>query len=718
MISATIKKAAETIVRLDALRKKMATASYLKKKRTAQHNKSRIKERQAAERLIERALEPFFVDQIQSAAAALAAMVAAPEETKSAQQTLPIVFNPNEWNRKLIDTLYPAMVKIAVVGMDGEMRRMGLQIKRGFAATKVFCPTGPGGGVDATCGRGGSSVQIKDLTEGDKKKELSKVLEKISESQTRDSEWQDKNEQHTDALVYISEVLEQDLNLKISQRRDWRFGYAKNSAGDLVAAGSIQFDRESKESTIKDLGSLEKGGGSSVVDLLVQRASEWTGNKKILVEASPTNQGFYEKMGFVVTSSGDEVWMEKVIDNSKTYTGSKSTATDLLSGFDDSNGLLDMGVIDTPYGPVNMAFLFEYPDWMKQAISEFLKESFSEPYWAELNKTTYGDIEKYLQEGIRDGWSIEKMASEMAPQLLEEGRYAKIRGRNIARTEAGHALNGARSMGIDSVIAELAGTGLDIQKLWHSVRGTTTRDDHRAIHGVPADSEGMWTLAGYRCRWPGDTSLPPAQRCNCQCTIESAFGMSDEEARQLIQEHEGTVAKASWSNLRSKVFCPTGPGGGQDPSCSPGKKERSKLLAPLVILGGPPVGQEEFIGYLEKHGQEYTAAPKPKGIKKGVMKQCYMNATKLAISKRELTYVEGLAYTPKLGPMAVAHAWVVDKEGKVIDNTWDEPETCQYFGVPVPTSRLEMWMVKTKVYGIFGGADKASRELIKSGEKP
>ena len=137
-----------------------------------------------------------------------------------------------------------------------------------------------------------------------------------------------------------------------------------------------------------------------------------------------------------------------------------------------------------------------------------------------------------------------------------------------------------------------------------------------------------------------------------------------------------------------------------------------------MVLGGPPVGQEEFISYLEKHGQEYTAAPKPKGIKKGVMKQCYMNATKLAISKRELTYVEGIAYTPKLGKMAVSHAWVVDKEGKVIDNTWDEPETCQYFGVPVPTTRLEMWMIKTKVYGIFGGADKASRELIRSGEKP
>ena len=151
----------------------------------------------------------------------------------------------------------------------------------------------------------------------------------------------------------------------------------------------------------------------------------------------------------------------------------------------------------------------------------------------------------------------------------------------------------------------------------------------------------------------------------------------------------------------------------------PKEPEQSRLLSPQVILGGPTVPQDKFIDYLKKHGQEYEAQPLPKGIKKGVMKQCYMNATKLAISKPDLTYVEGIAYTPKLpGMMAVAHAWVVDKAGKVIDNTWSDPHESQYFGVPVPTTRLEMWMLKTKVYGIFGGADKASRDLILGGEKP
>ena len=196
------------------------------------------------------------------------------------------------------------------------------------------------------------------------------------------------------------------------------------------------------------------------------------------------------------------------------------------------------------------------------------------------------------------------------------------------------------------------------------------------------------------------------------------FGWSFDDLKTLTR---GAAAKPGKVAVELKTFCPTGPGGGVDPTCGPkdGKKERSSLLSPQMILGGPWVPQDKFMDYLEKHGQEYASQPLPKGIKKGVMKQCYMNATKLAISKRDLTYVEGLAYTPQLPPgMAVAHAWVVDKAGKVIDNTWPNPEKCQYFGMPVPTTRLEMWAVKTKVYGIFGGATPEARDLIMNGEKP
>ena len=663
MISATIQKAAETISRLDALRKKMAVSAYLKKKRTAQHNRARIKERQAAELLIERALRPFFVDQIESAAKALAATVA-PE------------------------------------------------------GTKVFCPTGPGGGVDATCGRGGSGFKNistgkvtiggvywydEDGEEVDLPREQlnAKIRSKWQALTGRKSTLQDiakavgipdgctiaimgredfggievrgdseelgiaeirrtVSEEYGGAAIYNDELTvskryrEKGLGTKIlaSQVENAStYGFTKIVTGASKAPDTngyytwarLGYDGPFKKETQEALPPSLKGA-ERVSDLMkTKEGREWwkdngTGffasfslekgsqSRKVLDEYVEAKFGSKSEGG---KSSGDDRggrsdpgqdlgqpqstkstqqalphifnpkdWNQKLVDTlypamvkiavvgmdgemrrmglqiKRGFAETKSSATDLLDGLDDSGGLLDFEVLDTPYGPVNMAFLFEYPDWMKQAIVEFLKESFSQPYWDELNKTTLGDIEKYLQEGIKEGWSIEKMAAEMAPQLLEEGRYAQIRGRNIARTEAGHALNGARSMGIDSVIAELQGTGLDIRKLWNSVRGTTTRPDHWAIHGVPADKDGTWLLGGVRCRWPGDVVLPANQRCNCQCTLETSFGMTNEEAQELIQMHEGKMASAVWSELRTKVFSiKCGGEGGTPGPCSLNKPE-------------------------------------------------------------------------------------------------------------------------------------------------
>jgi hypothetical protein len=244
-----------------------------------------------------------------------------------------------------------------------------------------------------------------------------------------------------------------------------------------------------------------------------------------------------------------------------------STATQLLEnlGIDLSN----IGTLETPYGPVSMGFLSEYPDWMKETIQDLLKETFDQPYWTEVNITTLGDIDQFIRSGVLEGWSIERMASEMAPRLLETGKYAKIRGRRIARTEAGHALNGARTAAIDSVIDELSGTGLPIRKMWHSVLGTTTRDSHAYLDGVAADADGKWFLGGVRCRWPGDVNLPASERCNCQCTITTGFGVDDEYAQQTISEYNDRIAKHARPKV--KIFCPTGPGGGVDPRCRRGE---------------------------------------------------------------------------------------------------------------------------------------------------
>lgn len=84
-------------------------------------------------------------------------------------------------------------------------------------------------------------------------------------------------------------------------------------------------------------------------------------------------------------------------------------------------------------------------------------------------------------------------------------------------------------------------------------------------------------------------------------------------------------------------------------------------------------GMEDF---LLRHGRAFEYKPLPRGVKRGVIKQCFANSYKLA-KRRGWNYCEGVA----LGSIIpVHHAWVENpkKPGIVIDPTWESGEA--YFG--------------------------------------
>lgn len=107
--------------------------------------------------------------------------------------------------------------------------------------------------------------------------------------------------------------------------------------------------------------------------------------------------------------------------------------------------------------------------------------------------------------------------------------------------------------------------------------------------------------------------------------------------------------------------------------------------------------QLNFQAFLLRHGREWEPARLPKNIHRGQMGECYRNASLLAISKRDLTYIEGVA----LNIIPVGHAWCIDRLGRVVDNTWPEPQRCQYFGIPFKTKFLMETLRKRKVYGLL-----------------
>ena len=90
-----------------------------------------------------------------------------------------------------------------------------------------------------------------------------------------------------------------------------------------------------------------------------------------------------------------------------------------------------------------------------------------------------------------------------------------------------------------------------------------------------------------------------------------------------------------------------------------------------------------FEDLVKRCGREMKYAPLPEDIERGLPKNCYYNCLELLREHPELTYCEGYALTEDL-PLPLAHAWLVDSNGNVIDPTWDD-ESAVYLGVPFNT---------------------------------
>lgn len=214
----------------------------------------------------------------------------------------------------------------------------------------------------------------------------------------------------------------------------------------------------------------------------------------------------------------------------------ESTATEWLDSVEDA--ALESIEFITPLGIVTLQISTEFPDMMKQDIVDRLQETFAQDYWTKVNQTTLADIDGFLEEGLVRGQSIREIAKNIIPNLMEQGKYAKVRARRIAITESANALNGARVAAMNTVERELEGSGLPIRKVWMSILIPTTRDAHANLDGVPCTKDGYWFLGGVKARWPGDVNLPADQRINCYCTVLHQFGLADAEADELLAEYE------------------------------------------------------------------------------------------------------------------------------------------------------------------------------------
>lgn len=89
----------------------------------------------------------------------------------------------------------------------------------------------------------------------------------------------------------------------------------------------------------------------------------------------------------------------------------------------------------------------------------------------------------------------------------------------------------------------------------------------------------------------------------------------------------------------------------------------------------------DLVTLLDDYGIEFPVRPLPVGVRRAKMGQCYLNARRLVKRRPEdFTYVEGIALLNDDGIWR-GHAWCIDNEGYVVDNTWN-PVGLRYIGVP------------------------------------
>jgi hypothetical protein len=118
--------------------------------------------------------------------------------------------------------------------------------------------------------------------------------------------------------------------------------------------------------------------------------------------------------------------------------------------------------------------------------------------------------------------------------------------------------------------------------------------------------------------------------------------------------------------------------------------------------------------FILDQGRAYTAAPRPKGLRKRTNKLCYRNTIYTVWDHPDWAYVEGFALS--VHGLPVEHAWAVTPEGVVVDPTWYEPDLAAYYGVEIPMTVVGAAMCRYRVFGVLGNDWRRGSPILRTGQ--
>jgi hypothetical protein len=143
---------------------------------------------------------------------------------------------------------------------------------------------------------------------------------------------------------------------------------------------------------------------------------------------------------------------------------------------------------------------------------------------------------------------------------------------------------------------------------------------------------------------------------------------------------------------------------------------RRELEQQKAAFGSRPLND-----FMLQYGRDYQIGPDTFAGPRATARECYKNATHLAIENPALTYVEGKVATMGI---AIDHAWCIDADGIVIDPTLKPAKADDtfarihgYFGVPFRTDYLHKAILANNCYGLLDimSAPKTLPQLVEQG---
>ena len=138
-------------------------------------------------------------------------------------------------------------------------------------------------------------------------------------------------------------------------------------------------------------------------------------------------------------------------------------------------------------------------------------------------------IIKSVTQGVLQGKSIGKIATDLQSRVSEMNRASAVRA---ART----AVTGAQNAGRMDSYHAAEKMGIKLKKEWIATLDARTRHSHAVIDGEVKDVDAKFSNG---CRFPGDPQGKPVEIYNCRCTLIAAMdGVDTSDAQRWARNSD------------------------------------------------------------------------------------------------------------------------------------------------------------------------------------